>query len=176
MLSSPRTCRAFLKISFRFTRKAQRCRTVTARTKWHSASVHTTTKNAAPNWWYLHPFTTDSLNNFLAILYQHSSFLTWKSSTAILALSLFWPEMETCQNMQEYCEWGVLKSPLGLQTHFYTRSEHGCEPRCLEIDYCINLLCHLSAFTTNSCYISSTRLHFASATWWQKQGCNTNLF
>lgn len=117
-----------------------------------------------------------SLNNFLAILYQHSSFLTWKSSTAILFLSLFWPEMETCQNMQEYCEWGVLKSPLGLQTHFYTRPEHGCEPRCLEIDYCINLPCHLSAFATNSCYISSTRLHFASATRWQKQGCNTNLF
>lgn len=101
-------------------------------------------------------------NNFLAALYQHSSFLTWKSSTAISVLNLFWPEMETCQNMQEYCQWGVLKGPLGLQTHFYTSSEQGCEPRCLEIDYCINLLCHLSAFVTISHCISWTRLHFSS--------------
>lgn len=85
-----------------------------------------------------------SLNNFLAVLYQRSLFLNWESSTAIPVLSLFWPEMETCQNMQEYCEWGVLKSPLGPQTQFYTRSE----PRCLDIDYSINLLCHLSEFVT----------------------------
>lgn len=97
-----------------------------------------------------------SLSNFLAVVYQHSSFLTWKSSAAIPVLSLFWTEMETCQNVQEYCEyceWGVLRSPVGLQTPFYTRSEQGCEPRCLKVDYCINLLCHLSAFITNSCCI-----------------------
>jgi len=116
-----------------------------------------------------------SLNSFLAVLYQCSSLLTWKNSTAIPVLSLFWPEMETCQNTQEYCEWGVLKSPLGLQTHFYMRSEQGCEPRCLEIDYCINLLCHLSAFITNSHCISWTRLHFFSATQWQKKCYNINL-
>lgn len=105
---------------------------------------------------FLFIYHKKSLSNFLAVLYQHSSFLTWKSSNAIPVLSLFWTEMETCQNMQEYCEyceWGVLRSPLGLRIHFYTRSEQSCEPRCLETDYCINLLCHLSAFVTNSCCI-----------------------
>lgn len=38
----------------------------------------------------------------------------------------------------------MLKSPLGPETQFYTRSE----PRCLDIRYSINLLCHLSEFVT----------------------------
>lgn len=54
---------------------------------------------------FLFIYHKQSLSNFLAVVYQHSSFLTWESSNAIPVLSLFWTEMETCQNTQKYCEY-----------------------------------------------------------------------